>query len=365
MSLRIGFFNSYKVWGGGEKWHYEMMEQFLSHEKSSDTNECILFAPFDGQLYGRVKSNLSVSEFHSINVSKYTYLNPLDQMNFVKKIKKANLDILIFNSFVDVRAAAKAAKKAGVKHVVLRVGTPIAPAQKKSYISAFQEGVDKIVGISDEIINIFKDDAPLVVQGIGFHKIENGIDVEKIRPIEIDHGEYTFGNCSRITDQKGFPYLVEAVEKLTEITDRPFKVKIAGNGEDFDHLEGLIREKGLSHKVELVGHVEDVEHFYNELDALAFTSKFEGTARTVLEAWAAELPVISFNISSMKEMIEDDVDGLLVEPYNIESYAQKMKLLVENPEKYKPFGFKGREKVIEHYNKKKQYKKWEDYLTSL
>tara|TARA_Y100000780_G_C13696111_1_gene423122 strand:+ start:6892 stop:7968 length:1077 start_codon:yes stop_codon:yes gene_type:complete len=358
--LRIGFFNSYKVWGGGEKWHYEMMEQFIAHN-----DECVLFAPFDGELYHRVKKNFSHVESHSIQVGKYTYLNPVDQLSFIKLFKKNKVDILIFNSFVDIRAAALAAKKAGVKKIVLRVGTPIAPAQKKSYIRSFQKGVDYIVGISDEIINIFKNDAPDVVSNIAFHKIENGIDVDRIVPMDIEHSTFTFGNCSRLTDQKGFPFLIQSVEKLKELTSENFKVKIAGTGEDQELLEKLVQEKGLSDTIEFVGHVEDIEHFYNDLDALAFTSKFEGTARTVLEAWSTELPVISYNVSSMKEMIEDGKDGFLIPPFDTETYAHKMKEIVENPKKYKSFGKSGREKVMESYNKKKQYRKWYDYLTSL
>lgn len=360
--MRIGFFNSYKVWGGGEKWHFEMMEQFLSENKG---DECVLFAPFDGQLYDRVKKNFSSVETHSIQVGKYTYLNPLDQKSFIRQFKKMKLDVLVFNSFVDIRAAAMAAKKAGVLNIVLRVGTPIAPAQKKSYIRSFQNAVDHIVGISEEIINTFKVDAPQVVEGIDFFQIENGIDVDRLVPMELDHHIYTFGNCSRLTDQKGFPFLIQSVEKLKELTDKPFKVRIAGTGEDQEMLERLISEKGLSEVIELIGHVEDIEHFYNGLDALAFTSKFEGTARTVLEAWSTELPVISYNVSSMKEMIDDEVDGLLVPPFDTEVYAQKMKLFVENPEKYKVYGEKGREKVINSFNKKKQYAKWYNYLTSL
>ena len=360
--MRVGFFNSYKVWGGGEKWHFEMMERFLN---SGSEIKCTLFAPSDGELFKRVSSSYQGVEKYSIHVGKYTYLNPIDQFKMTRTFKDAGLDLLIFNSFVDVRAAAVAAKKAGVKNIVLRVGTPIAPAQKKSYISAFQHGVDRIVGISDEIINIFKTDAPNVVQNIEFFKIENGIDVETIKPQPSENEIYTFGNCSRLTDQKGFPFLIEAVEKLKEISDRPFKVRIAGSGEDKGRIEQLIEEKDLSESIELVGHVEDIGKFYNSLDALAFTSKFEGTARTILEAWAAQLPVISFDISSMKEMVESGSDGFLVRPYDIEEYALKMKELLENKERYEDFGAKGRRKVVENYNKAKQYEKWENYLMSL
>ena len=358
--MKIGFFNSYRLWGGGEKWHYDMIEHAIS-----EGDECFLFSPFDGELKERVSNSFGDVICTPIAVNKYTYLNPLNQWEFVNKFKKYNLDILVFNSFVDTRAAAMAAKKAGIKNVVLRVGTPIAPAQKKSYINSFQFGVDHIVGISDEIINVFKRDAPEVVKGISFYKIPNGIDVDTLSPTNQKNGIYTFGNCCRLTEQKGIPYLIDAVVELKKITDKPFKVKIAGKGEEEDALKDLVKLRGVEDITEFVGHVEDIEVFYNSIDTLSFTSEHEGTARTILEAWSCEKPVISFDISSMKEMISPGEDGILIPPYHIEEYAQAMADILDNPEKYKLMGEAGRTKVLESYNKVIQYQKWYDYLTSL
>ena len=353
----FGFFNSYSLWGGGEKWNIEMMEKL-----GENGHSCTLFSPQNGELSKRVKERQLGSVIDS-SITKYSYFNPLHFNRYVKLFKKNPVDVLIFNSFVDARAAALAAKVAGIKKVIMRVGTPIAPKEKLSYRAAFKYGLDEVVVISEEIKRVFQNDAPKLSSHVTFPIIYNGIDTESFKVKEsLPSTPIVFGNCSRLTKQKGFHHLIDAVEKVKH---RPFKVLIAGDGELKEELESLVKEKGLEEKIEFKGHLESPQSFYHEIDVLTFTSAFEGTARTILEAWATGLPVVSFDVSSMSDMITDGENGVLIKPYEIEDYAFTMELLIDQFHRYKDMGTKGREKVERDHNKVIQYQKWYNYLTSL
>lgn len=350
----IGFFDSYRVWGGGEKWHEEMALYL-----SSLRHDVTVFTPNDGELHRRV---LGKVRLQNISVDKLSYMNPRHQFRYFRKFRRLDLDVLVFNSFIDVRAAAVAAKKAGVKRTVLRIGTPIAPKEKLAYIYAFQNGLDEIVGISKENLDCFYRDAPKLIQDKPTQIIPNAIDLERFIKVEREANEViTFGNCVRLTDQKGLMDLLEAV-KILQGKQLNFKVLLAGDGEDREKLETFCVENNLR-EVEFLGHVEDTAEFYNRLDFLVFTSRFEGTARTILESFACQVPVISYLASSMKELIHDGVNGLGVTPFNYEELAEKIEYLILNRNLLSDMGQKGRKQVEADHNREVVYKKWCEYLT--
>lgn len=353
-ALNIGFFDSYRVWGGGEKWHDEM-SRYLSAQRHDVT----VYTPNDGELHRRLLGKLRLS---NASVDKLSYMNPRDQFRYYRKFKRNNLDVLIFNSFIDVRAAAIAAKKAGVKRTILRIGTPIAPAQKKSYIYTFQNGLDEIVGISKENLDCFYRDAPELIKDKPTRIIPNAIDIDVFKKIERPKNEViTFGNCVRLTDQKGLEDLLQAVYQIKSL-GKKFRVLLAGDGEDRQKLEAFCEENNLN-EVEFLGHVEDTAEFYNKLDFLVFTSRFEGTARTILESMACQVPVISYNASSMKELVIDGENGLLAKAFEVPDLTNKILHFLNNPDGLEEMGYNGRKMVESNYNREIIYKKWSDYLT--
>lgn len=349
----IGFFDSYRVWGGGEKWHDEVSRFMSAHR-----HDVTIFTPNDSELHRRVLGKVRTQD---IEVEKLSYLNPHSQYIYYRKFKKFNLDTVVFNSFIDVRAAAVAAKKAGVKRTILRVGTPIAPKEKKSYLFAFKNGLDEIVGISKENLDCFYRDAPNLIKNKPTRIISNAIDAELFQPRpKEDNDIITFGNCCRLTDQKGLMDLMLISQKL-KAEGIEHQVLLAGDGEEKAKLEAFCTENNLN-QVKFLGHVEDTSGFYNSLDFLVFTSRFEGSARTILEAFACQIPVVAYHASSMRELIKDGEDGYYAEAFNWEDMYLKTKKMIDERDKIKSMGILGREKVVRDFNQQIIYKAWEEYL---
>lgn len=144
-------------------------------------------------------------------------------------------------------------------------------------------------------------------------------------------------SSGRLTYQKGFDILIEVAKILKEKTDN-FKWIILGEGEDRPKLEEKIEEYNLSNNVELKGRVKNVEDYYNESRMFVLTSRFEGLVLVVLEAKSNHLPVISFNCDcGPSETIKDDVNGYIIDDFNINDMAEKIYLLLTNNDKCKSF----------------------------
>lgn len=355
--MRIGFFNGYKIWGGGEKWHYEMA---LYCQNNGD--DVRLFGPKDGELAKRLsEKNIPLVD---VEIGKSSYFNPLFLSELRKKIKEQDLDVLVFNSFRDVRAAALMARKAGVKKVILRCGMPIAPKESLSYFLNFNKGLHYFVPISKAVQEEFDLKAPkLLKQEQKVEFIPNGIDLDDFSYVgaQTSREELILGNASRLSDQKGLDYLLK-VAKILKDRGLKFKVKIAGSGEEEKKLRILQFKLGLEDHVEFVGHTDDVASFVKDLDIYIFTSKYEGTARSLIEAFACGKPAVAFNISSMKEIIDHEKNGLLARAFDEIDFANQVQRLIENPDERLKFAEQGRKKAEELFDRKKNFARWYKFL---
>ena len=355
--MKIGFFNGYSIWGGGEKWHFEMSEYCKSKK-----DEVFFFTPMLGELARRGRN--AGHQIIDIQIGKFSYFNPLSLFDIYIKIKSQHLDVLVFNSFSDVRAAGLVAKKAGVKKVILRSGMPIAPKEDLSFRINFRYGLDHFVPISQAIQDEFNEKAPsLLLESQKVPYIANGIDLDKFSYVSPKHIKpLVLGLAVRLSHQKGLDLLLASIKILKE-RGLSFVVKIAGEGELKSELLALSKKLEVESIVEFIGHVEDVSEFTQNLDIYLFTSRYEGTARSIIEAMACGKPVIAFNTSSMKEMVKDQESGFLVEPFSVDGFARKTELLINDAEMRERFGKNGKVQAEIHFNKVQNFQKWYDFLT--
>jgi glycosyltransferase involved in cell wall biosynthesis len=86
---------------------------------------------------------------------------------------------------------------------------------------------------------------------------------------------------------------------------------LVGDGPEREHIEQLIAELGLQHRVQMLGQRRDVPDLLAAADAFLLSSLSEGIPVTIIEAMAAGLPVASTKVGGVPEVIDDEVTGLL------------------------------------------------------
>ena len=122
------------------------------------------------------------------------------------------------------------------------------------------------------------------------------------------------------------------LEALARMENRNLHYVVCGRGPLKEELEAFAREKGLADRVRFMGYRDDIPAFYAMADVFVFPSFREGLSVSVMEAMASGLPIVCSRIRGNTDMVEDGVNGYLMEPGNPDSIAGALRRL-ENREK--------------------------------
>jgi glycosyltransferase involved in cell wall biosynthesis len=110
-----------------------------------------------------------------------------------------------------------------------------------------------------------------------------------------------------------------------------------------DEIASAIRDLELDGRVILAGFRSDVPALMQRLTVFCLTSTIEGMPNAILEAMAAARPVVATRVGGVPELVKDGVNGILVEPGDVQGFARAVKYLLENPELAEKMGLAGRE----------------------
>jgi glycosyltransferase involved in cell wall biosynthesis len=171
--------------------------------------------------------------------------------------------------------------------------------------------------------------------------------------------------------QKGFTLLVKAFSMVAD-EFRDWVLAIIGGDSNkegsvnYRHkLEILIAEKGLKENVLLLGQVGNISEWYERADLFVLSSVYEGFPNVLLEAMAAGCACISFDCETgPREIIVNDVNGILVPPENTESLAEAMKKLMNNDVLRQEMAKKALD-IRSQYSEEKILTKWIKVIDSL
>ncbi|MFB5674565.1 glycosyltransferase [Paenibacillus terreus] len=201
--------------------------------------------------------------------------------------------------------------------------------------------------------------------------IHNGIDIQKYHHVSNnipdEKGELTFGFVSRLSKQKGIPYLIQAFNQVVKDPDyaNRIKLQIVGTGDQEMEIRRMVKEHDLDAHVSLLGFRTDIPNILASIDVLVLPSMFEGFPMVILESLCAGTPVIASNVNGVPEVIQHHVNGLLVEPRNVEQLAESMKFYVDHPDKIIEHGKQGQSLVHNYFTKEVMMNKHMNLYNSL
>ena len=148
---------------------------------------------------------------------------------------------------------------------------------------------------------------------------------------------------------KGVDILIDACRKLKF----KYSLKIVGTGNDYDHLDKLIRLYGLQKNIELVGWVDNVDEYYQKADLVIVPSRWQEPFGLIgIEAFSRKVPVVGFDVGGISEWLKHEKNGLLVKKRTPEALAEALELVNSNPSKLNDWGVNGYNLVKEKYSEK-------------
>jgi glycosyltransferase involved in cell wall biosynthesis len=169
--------------------------------------------------------------------------------------------------------------------------------------------------------------------------IRNAVDVSAAPRSRHDRAVPRLIAVGRLKAPKDFLTLLRAFAALPSGS---FEALLVGDGPDRPAVEAEIRRLGLQACVELAGERGDVPALLADSDLFVLSSRSEGLPVSVLEAMAAELPVVASGVGGLAELVVDGETGILVPPGDSSALAAALGRLVEDRELRRSLGAAGR-----------------------
>jgi glycosyltransferase involved in cell wall biosynthesis len=136
------------------------------------------------------------------------------------------------------------------------------------------------------------------------------------------------GFVGRLTPDKGLNVLAEARKILAE-WDVQYNLVIIGTQDDATKEDALSKIDRYGTKAIRIGWIEDVSPYYQLFDYLVFPTFREGLSGVVLEALASGVPVIGTNVTGVKDLVVDSINGVLVAPKDSVALAKAVRNCLE------------------------------------
>ncbi len=205
---------------------------------------------------------------------------------------------------------------------------------------------DKII-IKDK--SSLDDFRKLKIRNVNY--LPNAIDLDLFQQKRHKKNRKTiFLFAGRIEKEKGLDYLIHAVNKLRK-KEKGFEVLLVGKGLDKKYFQELVTSLKLNNYIKFLGEKnrDEVIDYYFDSDVFISPSLHESFPVTVLEAWAAKLPVIVSNVGGVSTICKDKENAIIITPKEPENIVEAMIAMIKDPGLRKKLGENGRKLVEKNY----------------
>lgn len=209
----------------------------------------------------------------------------------------------------------------------------VSSALKEEVLRCYNGGTNKIV-----VVNV----------GIAIPSDED-IAVNSLSRQNRERKEKIVVTAARFSNDKRLDILLGAIPYIVkEIPQSRFI--IAGAGNEAQALKQLAFDLGIQSIVSFPGWVKDIEKFMVEADVFVMTSVREGCPFALLEALSFAKPVVAFDVPGVKEIIVNEENGVLVDPFDSLKFASAVIKVCQNAEYAMRLGKNGRATVQKKFS---------------
>jgi glycosyltransferase involved in cell wall biosynthesis len=147
----------------------------------------------------------------------------------------------------------------------------------------------------------------------------------------VPEGSFVIGCIARMDPVKAHPVLFEAFGSISSLHSHARLVLVGGGPLEAEYRR-LVERLGLTERVRFLGFVPDGPALLNAMDVVVLPSLWEGMSLSLLEAMAAERPIVASRIGGIVDLVEDRVSALLVEPGDAVALAEALDQMIRSPD---------------------------------
>ena len=222
----------------------------------------------------------------------------------------------------------------------------------------------------DELVNNFK-----ICSSKKMHVIPLGFDLERFQvdryenrnsfraEFALEDDCIAIGIVGRLTAIKNQELFLRSVKEVTKNSKKPLKVFLIGDGEDKEKLQNLCEDLNMpfsesySQKEEILVYFtswrQDMERVYAGLDIVALSSLNEGTPVTLIEAQAANKPIVATDVGGIRDIVIENKTGLLSKSGDLKGLANNLRKLIDDDNLRDQLGRSGYDNVIRSFSYKR------------
>ena len=164
-------------------------------------------------------------------------------------------------------------------------------------------------------------------------------------------------SVGRLVEKKGFQDLLQAL-LMVKMSGQRFRCAIYGDGPLHQPLRGWIEEHNMAGEIILKGDITQQEliSVYQNASLFILTpvqtedGDRDGIPNVLLEAMAVGLPVITTAVSGIPELVENNQNGLLYQPHDVDGISSGIIELLGNADKRRRLGSAASKKVREQFD---------------
>jgi len=326
-----------------------------------------------GEYKGKERKGINM-----VNVAPYPVLSPAPlnyplapvlQSIYNKKLRKILQDVLdVFSPHVILNIGGyghieilKISKKRRIPYIVKLMGTiefakgprsPIRILQYYREFLCFRNKADFYFLVDDGSL---PDKVALYhgIKGDRFLLLPNPRPSSELISEQRDKDIVSVGYFSRFDKLKGTDFFYEIANNILK-NNKDVRFIITGDG---PYRNFILRLKGkYPERIKYLGFIPHKEllKYYGEIDIIVSTSRYANATLQVVEGMNFGVPPVVFDVLGTRKLVKDGKTGLLVKPWNVKEFVNKLKELIENREKRIELGHKARDFV------RKNIPTWED-----
>ncbi len=358
----ICFLNGNMSKGGGTERVTSIIANELSKKKNNYKIHILSIVSSNGKSFYRLDENIEFSSiFNKSNINfKINYFKVVCAIR--KYIRNNNIDILID---VDIMS--------DIFSIPAKIFTKTKLISWEHF-NCNQNNGERLRGISRLLASKFSNCIVTLTEKdmnnyINRFKIKNKIQyiynpIVNFPEKKCDIKSKIIISVGNLIYQKGVDMICDIAKVILSENDE-WSWIILGEGNDRKLLEEKIKEYELENKLILKGNVSDVENYYINSSIYVMTSRYEGLPMVLLEAKSFALPIISFDCETgPSEIVNDGINGYLIEPNNIDSMILKINDLIKNDLKRSEFS-KNSNRGLEKFDLNKIIDKWEELFNNV
>ncbi|MFC1727904.1 glycosyltransferase family 4 protein [Nanoarchaeota archaeon] len=358
------------IWGGGQVHVWELCKRLVkNHNCKIDL--------YVMNLDGKKQESFFNGRLNISRIGKKTHFGFLPRLKWcrevIKTIKNKKYDLIHAHANLPGFPGKKMSKELGIP-IIYTVHGFGAKAMKSMYGRGFKSTIlaylekflqtkmkySKEISVDSRFLNQKNVNNPIV--------IPNGVDIKQFDSVSAKKSKkFKIIFVGRLHPQKGLSYLFDAVN-LAKKDLKNTEFAIVGDGDLKEILKDKVKKLGLEKIIKFKGKLEGIKLIkeYKSSHLFILPSLYEGQPLTLLEAWAAKLPVLVTDVGDNNKFVVQDKDGWVVKPKDFGALANKLCYILSKKSKIlEEIGNRGYEKTKSKYSWRTMAKKTYDVYRSV